>query len=387
MNLITYIQNQAQLDLAIQSQKLEIILESKELSRFGKLSVKDLNELSKNAKDAHLKVCLEWDVLMTENEFAAKTDVLNQIDFNYIDAIRVQDAGAMNYALDHLDCKIQLILEGGNHNLRSVQTWIDYIGERIDRVVLSIELDKKTLKEYCQQLTCPVEFMGLGRILLFYTPRNLLSALLPQDDEKRIKAMTSEEFLEATGESEESPHKGFPLIENMHGTFMFHIKRLFLLENLEDLTETGLKFLRVDFRFDDTFRLKEIENLLLDKVKAKEFKDSYGFDVIKGYFNINKTDVLFKKLKNFRIQRKDDSYIGEVIETAKSEYMAILVKKNTIKMNDELKFITPEGKELTCKVHFLKDSNNQDIDSASKDKLCLINYFSGVWPKSQVYLQ
>ena len=63
----------------------------------------------------------------------------------------------------------------------------------------------------------------------------LLSTLLPQDDEKRAKSMTSGEFLEATGESEESPHKGFPLIENSHGTFMFHIKRLFLLEHLEHL--------------------------------------------------------------------------------------------------------------------------------------------------------
>jgi hypothetical protein len=41
---------------------------------------------------------------------------------------------------------------------------------------------------------------------------------------------------------------------------------------------------------------------------------------------------------------------------------------------------------MSCKVFFLKNSNSEDIKTANKDELCLINYFGGVWPKSQVYL-
>lgn len=387
MNLITYIKNKEELLKAKESNLDEVIIEHKELSRFGKLSSSEVNELLVLAKENDLKTTIEWDVLTTESDFYKKTEVINSLSLSLIDSFRVQDPGAIYYIKENHSQKIQLNLEGGNHNLKGIQTWIDFIGDRIDRVILSIELDKNTLKNYCETLSCPVEFLGLGRILLFYTPRNLLSALLPQDDDKRAKAMTSEEFLEATGESEESPHKGFPLIENMHGTFMFHIKRLFLLDNLKELEEIGIHSLRVDFRFDSSFDILKVSDLLNDYALAKSFKEEYEYDVIKGYFNINKTDVLFKKLKNFRIQRKDDSYIGEVIEIAKPDYMAIIVKKSEIKLNDEVKFITPEGKELTCKVHFLKNSKYEDIPVAKPSELCLINYFGGIWPKSQVYLK
>jgi putative protease len=343
MNLITYVNSLDQLEDCKESGLKQVILEHKAISRFGKLNTEEFIKISKRAQVLNIAVALEWDILMTESEFKAKSDVVYELKDHY-QSIRVQDAGAINFAVTKLDKKVQLILESANHNLKAVENWIAFAGAKLEKIILSIELEKSVLKEYCEKLNCPIEFLGLGRILLFYTPRNLLSTLLPQDDEKRAKSMTSGEFLEATGESEESPHKGFPLIENSHGTFMFHIKRLFLLEHLAEMKDFGVNTVRIDMRFDDEFEIKKITELCSNADKAKEFKSSYPYDVIKGYFNINKTDVLFKKLKNTRIQRKDDSYIGEVIEIVKSEYMAIFIKKNSISIDDEVSFITPEGK-------------------------------------------
>jgi putative protease len=385
MKINSYVTNLEQLNLCIAHNVAEVILEPIELARFGKLSTAEVNDLANAAKAAGIQVALEWDVLMTEDEFPKKIEAINEINFTYIDNIRVQDVGAINYALENLSSKITLILETGNHNLKSVQTWIDAIGDRLNKIVLSIELAKSTLQEYIQKLSCPVEFLAVGRILLFYTPRNLLSALTPQTDDLRQKVMTSPEFLEATGESEESPHKGFPIVENRHGTFMFHIKRLFLLDHINELKEMGLAWARFDLRFDEYYDIETMMKIESDR-EGKAYKSHYPHDVIKGYYNINKTDVLFKKLKNYRIQRKDESYIGEVIEASKGNYMALTVKKHDISIGDELKFITPEGKEMFCKVHFLKNSKFEDIQTAKKGQLCLINYFGGIWVKSQVYL-
>jgi len=385
MNLITYVNSIDQLEKCNESGLKQVILEHKVVSRFGKLNTSEFIAISTRARELDISIALEWDVLMTESEFSLKSDVIIELK-DYFQSVRVQDAGAINFAVTKLDKKIQLILESANHNLVAVENWVSFVGEKLERIVLSIELEKSVLKEYCEKLDHPVEFLGLGRILLFYTPRNLLSTLLPQDDEKRTKSMTSGKFLEATGESEESPHKGFPLIENSHGTFMFHIKRLFLLEHISEMNDFGVDTVRIDMRFDNVFEIDKIKELSTSTEIAKVYKTNYPFDVIKGYFNINKTDVLFKKLKNTRIQRKDSSYIGEVIEIVKGEYMAIVIKKNSISVNDEVTFITPEGKEMSCKVFFLKNSNSEDIETASKDQLCLINYFGGVWPKSQVYL-
>lgn len=384
MNIITYVQNHEQLNQCHKLGVKTIILEHIELARFGKLSTEEFNTLAKEASDLGMQVSCEWDILMTDDEFILKTTILKNLS-DYHD-IRVQDPGAINYSLENLECPISLILETGNHNLKGVQSWVDSIGNRVHKVILSIELSKDILQFYCQNLKCPVEFLGVGRILLFYTPRNLLSALSPQVDDERKKVMTSSNFLIADGESEESPHKGFPIIENRHGTFMFHIKRLFLLDHVEQLEKMPINDLRLDLRFDEKSMLKQMLNVINKITPCSEFKNTYPYDVIKGYFNVNKTDVIFKKLKNSRIQRKDNSYIGEVIESSKGDYLAIVVKKQQLKVNDSLKFITPEGKELVCKVHTLKNSQMMDIEMAKKDQLCFIQYFGGVWVKSQVYL-
>src|SRR5690606_14113245 len=171
------------------------------------------------------------------------------------------------------------------------------------------------------------------------TPRNLLSNLLPEDDEKKQKEVFPSRYIEATGESEESPHKGFPLIENKHGTFMFHIKEHYLLDFVSDLKEMGLDTLRVDLRFGKDFTLlKEIKDIVSGHITdTKEFKEKYPSDVIRGFFHVNKSDVLFKKLKNSRIIRQDESYVGEVIEAMKGEFLGINLKnpKAKLKVGDK----------------------------------------------------
>jgi putative protease len=383
MNVVTYIQDMHQLSLAREYGVKEILLGHRELNRFGKLTTKEFLHLAKTAKELGLKTVIEWDILMTEGQFAVKGQMLLEL-IKDIDSVRVQDPGAMQFVYENTNKPMQLILENGNHNLCGVMNWVSYFAERIEKVVLSIELARDTLKEYCEKLSIPVEFQGLGRILLFYTPRNLLSPLVDLDEDTK---KVSNEFIEAVGESEESPHKGFPVIENAHGTFMFHIRHFYLLDFIGDLKEIGLQYLRIDLRFDNNFdQLPQIMDIIQENADGKEFKKVYDHDVIRGFYHVNKSDVLFKKLKNYRIQRKDESYVGEVVDVAKSHHMAIIVKGNApFKIGDELKFITPEGKELQCKVHFLKNSSGKDLKQAAPGQLVLMNQFKGVWTKSSVY--
>ena len=100
---------------------------------------------------------------------------------------------------------------------------------------------------------------------------------------------------------------------------MFHIKHQFLLEHLGELE--FLDAARVDLRFDSDFGLIEkVKQVFDSQMSGKEFKEIYPFDVIKGFYKVNKSDVLFKKLKNSRIQRKDENYIGEVLEIKKGSH-------------------------------------------------------------------
>ena len=387
MKFVTYAESKHDISQIKDQGIQEVILSNKDLSRYSK--VNSVTELAIFARELNLKIVLEWDILITEVEFEQSINDFKKVGTDLYDVVRVQDAGVLEYVLTETNKPVQFITESGNHNLIGLKKWVSYIGGRLDRLVLSIELNKTKLEDYCKELQCETELLVLGQVLLFYSPRKLLSVLKSDEEEGRNKQIVTSDFLEALGESEESPHKGFPLLENKHGTFMFHIKDLFLLDKYQELFIIGLSHLRIDIRHKCDSRLL---GLIANKNSVEnnffELKELYGKDVIRGYFQVNKSDVLFKKLKNYRIQRKGSSYLGEVVEIVKGEYLAINIKThNNIRTNDELKFITPEGRELLCKVHFLKNVSYGDINSQSKGQLALMNYMGGVWPKSQVYLQ
>tara|TARA_B100001971_G_C18268036_1_gene596497 strand:+ start:68069 stop:69208 length:1140 start_codon:yes stop_codon:yes gene_type:complete len=372
--LSTYAINAHQVQSAKEWGLSEVILDVKGLSRFAKNDIASFQSLASLAKSLDLKVMLEWDILMTENNMQKAIELFNSLDLSAVDAIRVQDIGAIEYIFQNTDKPMQLIAEGKNHNLLSLKTYEKYLGNRLERIILSLELTKDKLKYYQEELASEVEFLVLGRILLFYTPRNLLSALDMKEYEDEILAL---------GESEESPHKGFPLIENEHGTFMFHIKHQYLIDNLDEID--FINYLRVDFRFDSEFSLlKDLISHIQEGTKT-QFKELYPFDTIRGFFKINKSNVLFKKLKNQRVQREDSNYIGVVIDAQKPSHLVLHIKDNALKAGETLIFKNPEGKEISLPVNVIKLLDGQEVESAKKGDFVQIKYHSQVWVKSQAY--
>lgn len=380
MKLTTYARSLHELNILKDQGYEEVILESKSLSRFGKLSGEEFITLSTRARELNLRVLLEWDILMTEDVFAAKIPELEQL-LPHVDAIRVQDHGALNWAIENTQKPLQFIAENGNHNIRALQGWIRLSEGRLERVILSIELSKTTIQEYVEKLGVPCELLGFGRIILFYTPRPLLSALVPE------KLAVNEEIA-ALGESEESPHKGFPIVENQHGTFMFHIKEFCLVDYADDLRKVGLAFFRIDQRWETPSRICEIsENVKnFDAEKFEVLKNDYSQDLMRGFYLVNKTDVLFAKLKNSRLQKREGDYIGEVLEAEKSSHLAIMVKNpRGLKFTDGLKILHPKGETFEAKIYSLKNLALEDVTEIPAGQIAVIQFIGGIWVKSQVF--
>ena len=176
MKLTTFAQSLNDLNLIKDQGLEEVILGHQDFSRFGKLKTEDFFEFSKRAKELGLKVIFEWDILMTENTFLKLA--LEIVPFlDSFDSLRVQDPGALEWGFKNTTKPLQFIAENGNHNLPGLKGWIDHVQGRMERIALSIELPKIKIEEYCKILKVPCELLGLGRILLFYTPRQLLSPL------------------------------------------------------------------------------------------------------------------------------------------------------------------------------------------------------------------
>ena len=184
MKFITYVNNKNELNEihrlvlegTLDKDLVEVIVSTRTLNRYSEGSFDELMELISLNQAYKLKLLLEWDVLKQESLFNVCTDELKKLPLHEFSAIRVQDPGALHYVKENFPwLKIQLILENGNHNFTGLERWKNYLGNQLDRLILSNELSRDHLQRYAKELNVPIEILVFGRILLFYTPRNLLS--------------------------------------------------------------------------------------------------------------------------------------------------------------------------------------------------------------------
>lgn len=380
MNLTGFANNLHDLSLLKDSGITEVILGMREFSRFGRLDHETFMKLATHAKSLSMRVVFEWDILMTEEAFEDCAAKIHEYE-KYFDVLRVQDPGAYHWAIHRSEKPIHFIAESGNHNLEALTGWCEAGGNKLERIILSIELSRDSLKEYCEKLPVPCELLGLGRILLFYSPRSLLT---PLSGGEKINV---NEDIEALGESEESPHKGFPVLENRHGTFMFHIKEFCLIEYAQDLVSIGLSWLRIDQRFNERNFTPEAVKIVHRQAMFENFKSEYPQDLMRGFYHVNKSDVLFPKLKNMRLQKRDGDFIGEVLEAEKGSHLAVLVRNpRGLKLGDKFKIIHPKGEIFEGEIRSLRNVNLEEVGEIQQDDLALIPFINGVWVKSQLFL-
>ena len=368
MKTVCQLNHISQLESVKNSQFDEVLIGHKDLARFGRLESQEFLTCLQSLKEMSKRIVLQWDILMVEECFVEKAGLIHSLDLSLFDAIRVQDPGALEFCLRKTNLPIQLILETGNRNLESIKKWIELCEGRCERIILSIELPETKIEEFVQELSVDLELLVFGRIPLFYSPRSLVKDLFEDEGD----------WIEVSGNSEESPHKGFPIIENQHGTFMLNTKDLNLLGEKENLHKLGLSHIRIE----------------IDDLNTQQIFDPFDMDLstfprpfIKGFYRTNKTDVLFKKLKNQRLQDRGESYIGEVVEVEKKSHLAILIKneKRSLKMGDQIRLLTPEGNEKNLEVLNIKNVSGDSLENAHRGQVVLLNPVGGISVKTLVY--
>ena len=108
---------------------------------------------------------------------------------------------------------------------------------------------------------------------------------------------------------------------------------------------------------------------------------------MRGFYHVNKSDVLFPKLKNMRLQNRQGDFIGEVLEAEKSSHLAILVKNaKGFRVGDKFQIIHPKGEIFEGEVHSLRNVNLEEVSEIPQGDLALIPFIQGVWVKSQLFL-
>jgi len=215
------------------------------------------------------------------------------------------------------------------------------------------------LNHIIPKLKTPCELLVLGRILLFHSPRALLSPLSGE--------ASDQSWIDAVGASEESPHKGFPLVENKQGSFMFLAKDFCLAEQLKDLRDMKLDFMRLDpTGCEPEVALKVVDDLLSDQ--PEKAKDSWPNLVIRGFYGVNKSDVLFKKLKN--PSRDKTHAIAEVLDTRKGDPVTVRVLDGAkLHSGMKIEMVSPDGKKKQIELKWIRDLNGNNLEQANENMI------------------
>jgi len=320
MQFNTFVASPVDLERCAQAPRLqEVLLEPTLLARQGTLTQEQAEQLAATATQAGLRPVLVWDVLMSEQVMVGICEQLQEWELSCFAAVRVCDPGAAYWLQTHYpNLPLQLILETGNHNFEALQGWCEIFAGSLERLVLSIELPEAKLVEYCQTLPVACELLGVGPILLFYSPRSLLAVPLAAD----IK--TDAPYLEATATFANTPSRPFPALETAHGTFLFLDRDQFILDRLAKLQSAGLHTVRLDLR-----HLGQAGNIAVDVDRIcreiledpVSLRDRWPRESRAPFFNANRTTALFPRMQAKHAAYRNQDCLAEVLTGESGKYV------------------------------------------------------------------
>jgi U32 family peptidase len=390
MELVSYLSCLEDLEKIENDSFKEIIVPVEGFSRLPKFSLKELESLTIELKRKKITPIIEWDVLMTENQFRKRClEFETYFQDDIFSLVKVVDLGALEFVrAAYPQKKIQLAFPTGGHNYLTLKKIEDRLGDRLHRFILSNEWSQKELEMLCENLKTPLEVLLFGHLPLLYTPRKLLSALniAPEANKPNM--------IKANAHSEESVHKDFLTIENTIGTQFLHSKYFCWLEMIPALKKMKMHKVRIDLRENMT-HLGELMDFIrpivdgivpFDKEIIKDFIKQNNYSISRGFFYVNKTDVLFPKLKNYRLQDRGESFVGEVVDVISKRALGVLVKtKRNIAIGQRLKLATPDGKNKLVTLTQMTNTSGGKVTSASEGDVIYMPFCGGVSVKTFLY--
>jgi len=336
----------------------EVLLEPALLARQGRLEQQAAEELARAARELGLRAVLSWDTLLVQDEFETVTQALADWDLQCFDAVRVRDLGAAMWMRDsYPQLPLQLIADTGSHNFQSLLGLCEAFAPGLERLTLSCELTEAETSDFCRRLPVPCEVLGAGRILLFYSPRPLLSANFDPAEEEELP------WIEVSSQSEESGSRPFPTLETQHGTMMFYNRDLFQLDRLDGLRAAGLCSVRIDMRHFGSQTTATEGLVALCEAMASDagnLSDLWPNRALAPVFKANKTTAQFKRLKSPLHQMRDERCLAQVMAGQRERFLAYQVLRD-FDVEEVGQVVLPTGDFLAVPKLSFRDLEGQPV--------------------------
>ena len=380
MKFTTFVTSKEDIRECAQAQALdEVLIEPATLAREGRLSISEAEELAREATAHNLTPVLVWDILMTGTEFAAKSEIVRGMNTSLFSAIRTQCPGAATWVREHLPgIKLQIVLENSNHNLPGLKRWVADLHP--ERLVLSTQIPEDRLLACCKELDTECEILGAGKILLFYSKRQLLQPNFGESEEA-----IDNRWIYADSASEESASRPFPTVENEHGTFMYLNKDHFILDSLSRLRDGGMHTVRIDLRDlqNRTHAATGIGELIARVIaETPNLDTAWGRPTSAPFFKRNRTDKQAARMKPLTRLLRDEHCLAEVVSVERDEVVGLFTLREFSADASGFAFIGSDGSELPVEIETFSDLSGDPLPQCSAHRLVRCPWFKGVRPGS-----
>lgn len=336
----------------------------------------NIKEGTDYAHDRAKKVYVTLNIVPHDNDLLGLEDYVIELSNIGIDAVIVADPGMFSIIKKTVpDMEIHISTQASVTNYETIMFWYN-LGVR--RIVLARELSFKEIKEITSKLPedLDIEAFVHGAMCMSYSGRCLLSNYMTGRDANMGDCSQPCRYKYSVVE-ETRPGEYFPIEEHEDGTFIFNSKDLCMIEDIDDLIESGIYSFKIEGRVKSSYYVatvirsyrmaidqyyKDPENYKYDEKWLKEIKKVSHRDFTKGfYYDRSSKDAQVYTTSSY-IRGYD--FVGMVLNYDRDTKIATIEQRNRIFKGDEIEIFGPNTDYFTQEIKEMWDENGNEIDVA-----------------------
>jgi len=339
--------------------------------RENQITQNDLKKAIKIANNLHKKLYVTINTYPHNKSIPYLIQHLKFLSKLEPDALIFSDPGVYNLTKKYYpEAELHLSVQATATNYETVKFW-----QKLDvkRIILARELSLAEIKKIHQIVPkIELEVFVHGAICMAYSGRCLLSKYLAGRDANQGDCAHTCRWKYKVLEESSRPNQFFPIQSDKHGSYILSSQDLSMIEHLNDLLKSGVKFFKVEGRAKNTnyvatiaraYRMA-IDNMMTKKLFNKkllaEIKSVSNRSFFTGFY-YQKPTIPGNEISSTRIKGTYE-FVGVVKSFDEKSYLVHIELKNQIKIGDNVEILTP-NKIYKEEINELFDYNFKPIVS------------------------
>lgn len=323
---------------------------------------KALNYLHSKGKSGYVTV----NAYLKNNEFDSLESYFGVLSELKPDAMIISDPGVFATAKKYApNIPIHISTQANVTNLAAVEFWH---GLGAERVILARELSAEEIRNICKNTSCEIEVFVHGAMCISMSGRCLMSNYMTGRDANAGDCAQSCRWKYSLVENTR-PGQYFPVEQDERGTYFYNSKDLCLLDYVGELTDMGVKSLKIEGRMKSVMYVSAVTGVYrkaIDRAAAGGYEvDPEWQRLITSVSHREYTEAFYHGEAGAEsMNYGTNSYVRgyEFLALAIGDHAngTIIEAKAKFHPNEAVTILTPDMHEVDVTIHKIMDFNGNE---------------------------